>query len=197
MSFPTIADIVPEGIKGIAKIEHFKVSEDDSKMSIFRREYVPVGKYTRLRVHNGIMMSDTNMEQRTNYEVKSKSHGNVLIAGLGIGMILKPILEKPEVSSVLVIEKYQDVIDLVASYYEHPKLTVVCADIFDWKPEKDQKFNAIYFDIWPDICVDNINEINQLHRKGKYWLDRSDSNCWMNSWQAEYLRYLRKNNRWR
>lgn len=187
--------------KGVAKITNyeFKVEEDplfnlralrDGGSMFVMKE----GKYVRLHVNGELMMSDTHMERISNRGFIYHAHGKVLIAGLGIGLVLKNILDKEEVKEVIVIEKYQDVIDLVAPKFDNPKLKIICADIHEWKPAKGEKFNVIYFDIWPEICEDNLDEIKVLHNKFKNSVDRTDANCWMNSWMKEYLQAQRKRN---
>ncbi len=183
-TFASIPDILPEGVKGSAKIEHFTVKKDFWAM----REGVTPGKYARLYVDGQLLMSDTDNERSTNWRVAYKSNGRVLIAGLGIGMILTAILDKPEVESVIVIEKYQDVIDLVAPHYRHPKLTVICGDIFEWKPAKGEKFDTIYFDIWGDISTDVLGEMATLHRRFGRYLNRENPEAWMDSWQKGFLK---------
>jgi spermidine synthase len=126
--------------------------------------------------------------------VLREARGDVLIAGLGIGMILVPILSKPEVNRVLVIEKYQDVIDLVGSHVAHSKLTIECADILEYKPAKGSKWNTIYFDIWPDICTDNLDEIATLKQRFKY---HKAVDGWMGAWVEGELRGRRRSERGR
>lgn len=186
--------------KGVAKISNYEFVEDPlynlrmlrdgGSMFIMRG-----GKYVRLHVNGELMMSDTDMEKTSNREFIYYAHGKVLIAGLGIGLVLKNILNKEEVTEVIVIEKYQDVIDLVAPKFDNPKLKIICADINEWKPAKGEKFNVIYFDIWPNICEDNLDEIKVLHNRFKNSVDRTDPNCWMNSWMKEYLQAKRRENR--
>ena len=82
---------------------------------------IMLGTYIRL-THNGeCVMSDTNMEQRTNLRFCLKAYGDIIIGGLGIGMIIMAIQDKPEVKSITVIEKNQEVIDLVASQLDFNK----------------------------------------------------------------------------
>lgn len=38
-------------------------------------------------------------------------------------------------------------------------------------------------------CCDNLVEIRQLHNAFKFYLDRSDPHCYMNSWMKEFLQY--------
>ncbi len=108
-----------------------------------------------------------------------------MIAGLGVGLIINAIQNKKEVSEIIVIEKYKEVIDIVSDKF--PSVKVICADINEWMPTKEEKFDTIYFDIWPDIVTDNLDEIKFLHNKFKNKLNRSNPNCWMNSWMKEFL----------
>jgi hypothetical protein len=193
LEFPDVIEIVPEQEQGVAKIKHVTVTPRDAQFASMRREHLlREGTYCQLFVNGQLVMSDTPYERSTNGEIRNKAHGRVLIAGLGVGLILKPILENPEVEYVKVVEKHQDVIDLVAPHYTHDKLEVVCADIFHWKPEKGEKYNVIYFDIWPNICTDSLEDIAKLHQRGKFWLDRSDPKRWMDSWMRDYLKYEKR-----
>jgi hypothetical protein len=188
-------DIYPETIsveKGVAKIIKFELSESEARMgnmhSVMEGEswlfHVKPGKYVKLLVNGQSMMSDTDMERRSNFDFIHNANGHVLIAGLGIGLIIKAIINQPKIKSITVIEKYQDVIDLVGPKFNHPKLKIVCADIFEWLPEPGTKYDTIYFDIWPDICEDNYEEIKQLHARARKY--KSDI-CWVDSWMHTFL----------
>lgn len=196
----SVIDYIPEGQSGNVKIEHFEVTTEASEMSRMRScfspgrtsEYVKEGKYARLIIDGSVVMSDTDMEKTSNRSVVNKAHGNVLIAGLGLGMIILPLLDKTEVKSITVIEKNPDVINLVYPHLKSEKLTVINADIFEWKPEKTAKYDSIYFDIWTFISLDNLDEIKKLHNKFKNKLNRVDANGWMDSWQYGELKYRQK-----
>lgn len=152
--------------------------------------YVEDGKYVRLHVNGQLMMSDTGLEKKSNSLFVQRANGKVLIAGLGIGLIIKnilPQLEDGTITEITVIEKYQSVIDLVAPYYKHDKIKFICADIFDWLPGKGEKYDTIYFDIWPEISTDNLKEISVLHNKFKNKLNRNNPKKWMDSWMKNYL----------
>ena len=63
------------------------------------------------------------------------AHGDVLIGGLGIGLIILAIQDNPEVHSITVIEKNQEVIDMVATQLPlNEKVKIIQADVFLWKP---------------------------------------------------------------
>jgi spermidine synthase len=190
-----IAEIVPEGSSGVARVEHFEVPKNQGIRALLRGEYVTPGRYARLYVGNTLMMSDTPMEHRTNSQIMQECNGDVFIAGLGIGMVLSAVLKHSEVRSVMIVEKYQDVIDLVAPHYSDKRLTITCADILEWHPPKGRKWDTIYFDIWPNICTDNLKDIAKLHRRFSSRLNRANPKAWMDSWQREALVAIRRTER--
>src|SRR5512138_844997 len=107
-TFTDMVGVVPSGTKGRARIEHRTVSKEDSDFTRIRaiqhpEAYVDPGDYCQLYVDNALMMSDTRMERRTNLGVVVNAEGSVLIAGLGVGLILVPIMAKAEVTSITVV----------------------------------------------------------------------------------------------
>lgn len=217
--FPLMQSVLPAGKKGDATISHFTVSPKEASSFNFYNAFSGSGGLTRIepgdyvRLHIGeckldnLMMSDTPMERHTNWEVRRAARGQVLIAGLGIGMILHPILDPrrtreqdggkysgaprlPAVEHVTVVELNQNVIDLVAPSLERygDRLTIVQANIHDFDPGA-QKYDSVYFDIWPHISGDNLPEIAKLHQRWKSRLNRTgDAKPWMSSWVVDYLR---------
>lgn len=158
--------------------------------------YMEEGKYVRLHVGGDLMMSDTRMEKRSNSDFAHHANGRVLIAGLGIGLILNSLKEKvksKEITSITVVEKSKDVIDLVSPYFMDIPIKYVNEDIFEYKTK--EKFDTIYFDIWPVISEDNLEDIKLLHNKFKNNLDRTYGNHWMNSWMNEHLKRERRRNK--
>lgn len=190
---------LPEGQLGLAKLTHVEVSEQAASFSRVRavvtggrEQPINAGTYAQLHVGSVLMMSDTQMERRSNYEVVRKARGHVFIAGLGLGMILHPILTKEEVTQVTVVEKYGDVIQLVSpTLPNQEKLQIIEADVLDWKPAKGTRFDTIYFDIWPDIVEENLDDMAVLHRRFAHF---KQPGGWMNSWNKELLtlRYRRR-----
>ena len=128
--------------------------------------YVRPGTYKRL-MHNGTcVMSNTPDEIRDFLGFLRPAHGKILINGLGLGVLLKALLEKPEVTEITVIEKSEDVIKLVApTYTSDARVKIINADAFSYKPEKKEKWDYVWHDIWNYICVDNLKEMATLHRK--------------------------------
>lgn len=187
----TIDVAVPDGIKGEFRIESFQVTAEDVKRNFrgFLRpsEYVPEGHYKRLMRGQTVVMSNTPMEINTNYDIIRRANGRVLINGLGIGMVLTAILQKPEVSEVWVIEKYQEVIDLVGpTFAADPRVKIIHADALEYKPPKGMKFDCVWHDIWDFICSDNLEEMAKLHRR------YGNRTKWQGSWSKEQCLYNRR-----
>ena len=128
-------------------------------------------------------MSDTPAEMRDHSYAVRMAKGSCLINGLGIGLVLKNILLKSEVTDVTVVEISQELIDIVAPHYQDERAVFICASAFDYKPPKGKRYQMVWHDIWDDICADNLPEMTRLHRK---YGRRAD---WQNSWcKAECMR---------
>jgi len=125
---------LPEVSKGAWKIEHFVTDRTDWG-SVKSGRAVPVGeKFTRAMRGGTLVMSDTPAEMRDHRSAVWAAKGSCLLNGLGIGMVLKNILLKPEVTDVTVVEISQDLIDIVAPHYPDSRVTFVCADALLFKP---------------------------------------------------------------
>jgi hypothetical protein len=194
--FPSMVQYLPEQETQNFKFEHFEVTEEEVRHCQLldaihgRSEYraFKPGTYVRLIrknvSFNNIIMSDTWMEKSTNYDVYLNATGDVLIAGLGIGMVLLGIQNKKEVKSIIVVEKEQEIMDIVKDNLPlNGKVTIVCADIFDY--QSTQKFDTIYFDIWDYICGDNWKDIVKLQRK---FQGKRNKGSWCSSWRKEDFR---------
>jgi len=187
---------VPEGKKGDWEVKRHVLTEEDVAVENMRAMWKPgsrtisPGTYTMLtRNDAGIIMSDTEAEVRDHLGFMQRAEGNVLIAGLGIGVVLQACLKNPKVTAVTVIEKSQDVYDLAADHYlkmEPVRLQIYLADIFEWNPPKGVHYDWAWFDIWDSLCSDNLVEMSKLKRK--FGRKVTHKECW-----GEYLckRYAR------
>jgi 16S rRNA A1518/A1519 N6-dimethyltransferase RsmA/KsgA/DIM1 with predicted DNA glycosylase/AP lyase activity len=143
--------------------------------------------------NNEIVMSDTNMEKRTNMSFVVEAHGDILISGLGIGLIVMAIQDKEEVSSITIVEKYNDVIDIISSQLKfNHKINIINDDIYEWSPPKGIKYDVIYHDIWYYINSDVYEDMKKLKNKFKYYLKSKKE--FPNRFQKCWCEYEAKNN---
>ncbi len=191
--FTDMATVLPVCEKGEAKIKHYEIDEAAASFSRIRatvtrgrESAVKAGIFAQLFIKGSLVMSDTEHERQSNWDLLREAYsGDILIAGLGLGMVLLPILAREHVKSVTVIELSQDAIDLVVPHIRTAagenadKLTVIQGDIFEWKPPRGARYHTIYFDIWGDISRNNLPDMRRLHQKFRR---RKTKRGWMSSW---------------
>lgn len=157
-----LVELLQPGQQRSFKLEEFVINPHNLSAML---DGIPPGRYIRLTQDGDVVMSNTPMELRTNWSFCKKAHGDVLIGGLGIGLILLEIQSKPNINTITVVEKYQEVIELVGKQLPlSSKVNIINDDIFTYKPE--QKYDCIYLDIWNYINSDIYDkEMKPLKRR--------------------------------
>ena len=97
---------IPEATSGDFRIEH--ITTDN-----YCGSPEPMDIYTVLFNEHHNIMQDTTREYREHEQFLKDAHGDVLVAGLGLGMINEYLMNNPNITSVTIIEKFQDVIELI------------------------------------------------------------------------------------
>lgn len=160
---------IPDGMSGNWRVETFEIKEDDFSLIRFALKGRPIdpGIYKRLMYGGQIVMSNTPAEIRDFLPFFHKAGGHILINGLGLGVLVKALLTKPytEIESITVVELSEDVIKLVGTHITDPRVRIIQGDAFTWKAPRGMYYNAVWHDIWNDLCADNIEEMNKLHRR--------------------------------
>lgn len=194
-SFNLGTSTVPCGQQGDWVLEEFTVSESEAALHNIStlqpgraHGRIRAGRYKRLAHRSrGVVMSNTPMEILTNREAYWQAKGNVLINGLGMGMLLEAILAKPDVESVRVVEIDADVIALVGPHFAaDPRVQIIHADAFAYKPEKGARFDFVWHDVWDDICAGNLEAMKALVRKYRKPIALKQgawSRPWLEAWR--------------
>jgi hypothetical protein len=181
----TIEIEVPDGISGDWRVETFVIEKPPVYYAIKGRP-IPPGTYKRLIYKNDIVMSNTPAEVHDFRDFTCFAKGDVLINGLGLGVVLKALLQKEQVKTVTVVEISEDVINLVApTFLKDPRVIIHHADALTWKPPRGVFYDYVWHDIWTFICKDNLESMTKLHKKyGK--------RCsYQDSWAREECRWMR------
>jgi hypothetical protein len=107
------------------------------------------GHWHKLIYEHGTLMSDLPIEQFQMEQAVRGFRGNILIGGLGLGVVYDILCNNPDVKQITVVEKSQDVINLVAPHLPLP-VSVVHADLFDFIQHSVRKgeFDHAFYDIW-------------------------------------------------
>jgi hypothetical protein len=147
------------------------------------------GVYTSLRRGSEQFMTDLYDEwwtQRDAIREAAARGGDILITGLGLGLVAEAILRRPDsrVRRVTIIELSPDVIRLVAPHLEarYPgRLEVVQADAFAWRPDPSRRFSVGWHDIWPNPHAPHaVGEMDRLREHHEPWCD------WQGFWPRSY-----------
>lgn len=180
--YKNMPSILKDGQVGDFKLQHYDIS--DNNFYAIVRCGIPPGTYIRLINRCDCVMSDTPMEKETNRDFVRNAHGNVLIGGLGIGLIILAIQDKEDVKQITVVEKNREVIELVGKQLPlNSKVCIVNDDVFEYKPLL--KYNTIYMDIWNYINEDVYNEQMKplINRYRKYLVPKTeDENRYIDCW---------------
>jgi len=110
----------------------------------------PYGHYTFL-FHDdlGPVMQDTTHEYAEHQPLWGGATGDVLIGGLGIGLVNSKLIDYPNIKTITIIEKNQEVIDLVWSHCpKDNRFSLIHADIDSWVPPEGSHWDYAWFDTW-------------------------------------------------
>jgi hypothetical protein len=167
---------IPEGVSGDYSIIHCHNLNYEDWPGIFpnyvlaKKEFPEIEKYTLL-VKQGYsypFMQDSYAEFEEHQWLWDNASGDVLIGGLGIGMVNEALILKDEVTSVTILEKEQDVIDLV---WEHcakdDRFTLIHTDAETWEIPEGSNWDTIFLDCW---TFDNTTHHSnwKTHMDSKY-----------------------------
>lgn len=171
---------------GSYELEHFTINNIDDSI----RLGIPLNKTFVRLIDNSLkvnkcVMSNTPMEEYTNREFVLNAFGDVLIGGLGIGLIIMSLQDKENVNSITVVEKSKDIIDMITSQLKfNNKVTIINDDVFTYKPG-NKAYDCIYMDVWNYINSDIYNDemLPLINKYEKYLKSKEDtSNGFISCW---------------
>jgi hypothetical protein len=173
---------IPEGTCGDWRVVHQAISEveadrinwhnyqknlQDGDVGLMR--FVQGGVYTSLCCGDVPFMSDHHFEVRESARFAHIATGDVLVSGLGLGVVIGQLGRNSQVRSVTVLENSPEVIELVGP---HVGGHVIKADAFTWEPPEGVRFDWAWHDIWPDISPKNAIEMVKLYSHHRPWCDK-------------------------
>lgn len=157
------------------------------------RQRTPPGTYTGLLRNGAVWMSDVPDEKRQHatalWQARERG-GRCLVHGLGLGMVVKAMLDLPQVEHVDVVEIDPDVIALCGPAFEAygDRVTIHQGDALTFKWPPGTRWSVVWHDIWRDIREDNLPEYARLNRS---FGQRAD---WQGAWAHEEIVAARRSN---
>ena len=85
-------------------------------------------QYTSLFINEKEWMLDDPLHWSGMQEFAKRCSGSVLVGGLGLGLLVSQLILNNKVNSITVIERNNDVIDLISKYLESSKLEIINDD---------------------------------------------------------------------
>lgn len=189
---------VPDGRKGSWEIETFKLTKaeadayNEAESKHLKRyiahdvEYKQLLRYSAQKPAGYPVMSNIPAEVADHMPFIEAAHGNVLLFGLGLGMVVQALIEKKSVNSITIVEIDPEVIELSGTYYQNvsKKIQIHQADALYYMDEN--RYDAIWFDIWDRIAPENLYQMEYLRER---WVDRAPVQmCWA---EAECTKLLK------
>lgn len=167
---------VPDGKAGNWEVQSYAVTAEEAArfngISNIAMRNITAGSYKRLIVYDmagnaDTMMSNTPAEIADFLTWAEAVEGDVLINGLGLGVLVTYLLTRPKVRSITVIENSPYVIKLVAPYLQNDRLRIIQADAFKWHPEPGDRnyWDFVWHDIWLAISSENLPQMRRLMKK--------------------------------
>ena len=141
-------------------------------------------------------MVDAPSEAATNDIPAGHAHGKVLTFGLGIGYFLYMALLNPNVTSVTVIEKSPQVIEmfrrfLLPQFPDEKKVEIICGDAFeDFNRKFLSDYDYVYTDIWFSaqdglvIMEKLLEQYVPSLEQADFWIEDS---CFNTMWSLIFL----------
>ena len=153
---------IPEGVSGDYTVAHYTKDTLDN----FWQHYLTMknenyDNYTVLLKEGCPMpiMQDSEAEYNEHQWLWDNAEGDILIGGLGLGLIHQPLIDNPDVTSVTVVELEQDVIDLVwDDCAKDITFTLVTSDFETWNPPNGSFWDVIWCDTW---LIDNSLSLSE------------------------------------
>ena len=112
--------------------------------------------------------------------IPNNVHGNVLVLGLGLGIVVEMLAKYKAVKHIIVIEQSHEVINMVWQYVEHDnKAKVVKMNDIDYIKSNSIQFDYVLADTYNDYSDITINTIiNPLKQTTKKYLPFAQFVCW-------------------
>lgn len=126
---------------------------DHKKGRFFYIKFDRPALITRLLESENVWMSDTPQEAEGIAGAVKRAYGDVLCVGLGIGYFPFIASKKLGVNSVTIVEKNEDVINLVYPQIANKKTNVIQADFYNYARTTDERYDFIYLDVWGSITA--------------------------------------------
>lgn len=93
-------------------------------------------------------MSDGPCDYRRMQKYAGAAEGDVLVAGLGLGLFIHELGKNNKVGRITVVERSPEVIELVKGYLPEQGLSIVQDDFWDFVKDDHHEYGMVMVDVW-------------------------------------------------
>lgn len=105
-------------------------------------------RITELTINSQCWMTDLPQYYWSLEYFAKQSRGQVLVAGLGLGLVVHCLVKNPEVKNIAVIEREPDVINLIKPLLpDDPRINIIEADFHRFMPWDKERRDTVIFDL--------------------------------------------------
>ncbi len=149
-------------------------------------EIVKQKGYNFLWINNELWMWDIPREITDQKEIADKAYGNVLVAGYGLGVVQKLLLENEKVKNVVTIEIHEQVIEECERVYNEIHGEIIFGDFYNITPRVH--YDCVIGDIWLEYTSDGeLREYLKFKERAKVYLKPGGK---ILAWGQDYFEYL-------
>jgi len=141
--------------------------------------------YHFLWIDGYLWMWDVPQEVGDQKEIAEEAFGNVLVAGYGLGIVQKYLIQNKNVNSVFTIEKLNHVIEECKKVYGTIYGEFSIEDFYNFSTDK--KFDCVIGDIWADQSERYLSDYLRFKQKAESLLKPGGK---ILGWGKGYMEYL-------
>lgn len=128
---------------------------------------VTITRYDGIRTlyHSGVFwMNDCQAHRESMQALAAAAFGDVLVAGYGLGLVQRALLDNPRVSSVLTVEINPEVIAAMTREDGRIWGGVEIADFYQWE-SGGRRFDCVIGDTWADCTAEYAEEFDDFRAR--------------------------------
>jgi len=138
-----------------------------------------------LWINDYLWMWDIPYEVEIQDTLAKQANGTVLVAGYGLGIIQRFLLQNRNVTNVTTVELYQGIISECEKVFGNVYGDIIIEDYFSYSP--NIKYDCIIGDIWPDISPSCLDDYIKFKDKSMGLLKPDGK---LLAWGQEYFEFL-------
>jgi len=119
--------------------------------------------------------------------IANEAYGEVLVAGYGLGVVQKLLLENPDVTRVVTCEVNPSVIEVNKQTFGKLYGDVIICDFYQFNSRK--KFDCVIGDIWINVTPEDLSDYVSFKKKAKSMLKSGGR---ILAWGQDYFEYKLK-----